>query len=40
MGKDNNGLPMGVMISGKKHSDIKILNIAKLFEKLITENEK
>jgi len=39
-GKDNNSLPMGVMISGKKNSDIKILNIAKFFENLIIENEK
>ena len=39
-GKDNNSLPMVVMISGKKNSDIKILNIAKFFENLIIENEK
>ena len=40
MGKDNNSLPIGVMISGRKNSDIKIINIAKFFEKLITDNEK
>ena len=40
MGKDNNSLPMGIMISGKKNSDIRILNIAKFFENLITKNEK